>query len=116
MHAWRMQCARLVRQGPHDGAEDHGGAKASDEQAADVAPVEAIVLVQRIHVGALKPVAGCMAGRCTSVCLPDQLLRSDGAHIGSCRLQSRCHQMVSCLPLVHGADMPYTQMRTQASY
>ena len=62
--AWQDagECARLVGEGAHDGAEDHGGAEARDEQAADVAPVKAIVLVQRVNVGALQPVAGCMAG------------------------------------------------------
>ena len=51
--------ARLVSKGANDGAEDHGGAKAGDEEAANVAAVKAVVLVERIDIGALKPVAGC---------------------------------------------------------
>ncbi len=51
--------ARLVSKGANDGAENHGGAKARNEKAADVAAVKAVVLVQRVHIGALQPVASC---------------------------------------------------------
>jgi hypothetical protein len=53
------RAARLVGEGADDGAEDHGRAKARDEQAADVPAVKAVVLVERVHVRALQPVARC---------------------------------------------------------
>ena len=51
----------LVREGADDGAEEHGGAEAGDEEAADVTLVEAVLLVEVVHVGALQPVPGCEA-------------------------------------------------------
>ena len=51
----------LVCEGADDGAEEHGGAEAGDEEAADVALVEAVLLVEVVHVGALQPVPGCEA-------------------------------------------------------
>lgn len=51
--------ARLVSKRANDGAEDHGGAKAGNEEAPDIAAVKAVVLVERIDIGTLKPVAGC---------------------------------------------------------
>lgn len=51
----------LVGQRAYHGAKHHGGAKAGDEQFADVAHTEAVVLIQRVHVRALQPVAGCGA-------------------------------------------------------
>jgi len=53
------RAARLVGEGADDGAEDHGRAKARYEQAADVPAVKAVVLVERVHIRALQPVARC---------------------------------------------------------
>ena len=55
--------ALFVCEGADHGAKDHGGAKARDEQLADLAHVKAIKVVQPVHVGALQPVAGCREGR-----------------------------------------------------
>mmetsp|Transcript_26350 Transcript_26350/g.64720 ORF Transcript_26350/g.64720 Transcript_26350/m.64720 type:complete len:294 (+) Transcript_26350:791-1672(+) len=48
----------LVSHGTHDGAEDHRRPEAGDEELADVAGGVPVVLVQSVHVGALKPVTG----------------------------------------------------------
>jgi hypothetical protein len=49
----------LVGEGADDGAEEHGGAEAGDEEAADVALVEAVLAVEVVHVGPLQPIPGC---------------------------------------------------------
>jgi hypothetical protein len=49
----------LVGEGADDGAEEHGGAEAGDEEAADVALVEAVLAVEVVDVGALQPVPRC---------------------------------------------------------
>jgi hypothetical protein len=49
----------LVCEGADDGAEEHGGAEAGDEEAADVALVEAVLAVEVVDVGALQPVPRC---------------------------------------------------------
>jgi len=46
----------LICEGSDDGAEEHGGAEAGDEEAADVALVEAVLAVEVVHVGPLQPV------------------------------------------------------------
>ena len=40
------------------GPEDHRGTKPGDEEAADGASVEAVMLIEGVDVGALEPVAG----------------------------------------------------------
>jgi hypothetical protein len=49
----------LVCEGADDCAEEHGGAEAGDEEAADVALVEAVLAVEVVDVGALQPVPRC---------------------------------------------------------
>ena len=51
--------ALLIREGSDDGAEEHGGTEAGDEEAADVALVEAVLAVEVVHVGPLQPVPSC---------------------------------------------------------
>lgn len=48
---------RFVGQGTNNRPKDHGGAKASDEELANVAPFKSVVLVQSIYVWSLQPVA-----------------------------------------------------------
>jgi hypothetical protein len=55
--------ALLICEGSDDGAEEHGGAEAGDEEAADVALVEAVLAVEVVHVGALQPVPSCAIRR-----------------------------------------------------
>ena len=50
---------RLVGKGADDGAKHHGGSKASNEEPPNVSAIEAIVLVQGVHVRPLQPVSGC---------------------------------------------------------
>lgn len=54
-----VRCVRFVGKGADDCAEDHGGAKASNEEAANVTPVKAVVLVQCIYIWPLQPVTRC---------------------------------------------------------
>ena len=62
--------SRSVGQGADDGAEHHGRPEAGDEQAPNVAAIEAVVLIQRVHIGALQPVASCAWANAIEVTTP----------------------------------------------
>lgn len=60
-----QSCALLhgslfVGQRANDGAENHGRAKARDEEPANVLDVEAIIRIQGVYIGPLQPITGCI--------------------------------------------------------
>ena len=65
----------LVGEGADDGAEEHGGAEAGDEEAADVALVEAVLAVEVVHVGPLQPVPSCAVRRGATASVTQQTNR-----------------------------------------
>jgi len=70
--------ALLICEGSDDGAEEHGGAEAGDEEAADVALVEAVLAVEVVHVGPLQPVPSCAIRRGATASVTQQTNRHCG--------------------------------------
>jgi hypothetical protein len=63
--AWALGHLLLVSQRADNSAEHEGGSEASNEKMANLADIEAIVLIQTVHVWALQPISrfGAIGGQ-----------------------------------------------------